>query len=235
MRDRSMEGQTIILSAGYGQHNSSSQDVEAIAQLERVGKLHQYPARAVVFHHGDPAQSVCMVRKGKLKLSVFSRKGRCLVIRFAVAGDLLGLSAVLNHIDHEFVAQTLEPSILVDIPRDCFQWLFQTSHKVNLFAARSLARDHKEMLRAFARLARSSSIRERMAHLLLTCLEFPRTDSPPMSIRMNWTKGELAAMVDSSRETVTRVLRELETEGVIRQRGSLVVIPDAEKLKRLAS
>ena len=229
-----MEGQTIILSAGYGERKSSSPDAEAIAQLERVGRLHQYPARAVVFHHGDPAQAVCMVRKGKLKLSVFSRKGRCIVIRFAVAGDLLGLTAVLNHIDHEFVAQTLEPSILVDIPRDCFQRLFQTSHEVNLFAAQALARDHKQMLRAFGRLARSASVRERMAQLFLTCLEFPRTDSPTKSIRMNWTKGELAAMVDSSRETVTRVMREFRTQGVIRQRGSLIVIPDPEKLKSLA-
>ena len=93
-----------------GKGAGPSSNAAAIAQLEQVGRVSHYPARAAVFPHGDPANSIYIVRHGKLKLSLNSRRGRCVVFRFAVAEDLLGLSAVLNQSDHEFLAQTLEPS-----------------------------------------------------------------------------------------------------------------------------
>lgn len=206
----------------------------AIAELERVGTLHPYPARAAVFHHGDAPDSIFIVRKGKLKLSVFTRKGRCMVIRFAVVGDIMGLSAVLNQRDHEFAAQTLEPCILVNIPRKGFLQLCQSCPEVNSYATWALARDHEEMLRGIRRLAMSASVRERMAQLILDCLEFPQDNGGPMSIRINWTYSELADMVNSSRETVTRIMRQFESEQLIARRGSLVVIIDQARLKRIA-
>lgn len=220
--------------ADVGEKNAFGSNAQAIEQLEAVGRVHRYPARTAIFHHGDPANSVYIVRKGKLKLSLVSRKGRCVVFRFAAAGDLLGLSAVLNHTDHEFLAQTLEPGTLVDVPRRAFLRLLHTSYEVHEFATQRLALDHKAMLSGIRLLGMSASVRERLAQLLLNCLQFPQPDSLPLSIRMNWTYGELADMVNSSRETVTREMRRLEREELIARRGSLVVIRNQSKLKILA-
>jgi DNA-binding Lrp family transcriptional regulator len=52
---------------------------------------------------------------------------------------------------------------------------------------------------------------------------------------MNWTYGELADMVNSSRETVTRIMRHMEREELIARHGSVVVIRDAARLKLIAS
>ena len=231
---RSMQGPEFSLPFERGKGSGSSSNAGAIAQLERVGRCNHYPARAAVFQHGDPANSIYIVRQGKLKLSLNSRRGRCVVFRFAVAEDLLGLSAVLNQTDHEFLAQTLEPSILVAIPRSEFLHLLHRSGEVNSFATRALARDHEAVLRGIRRLGLPASVRERLAQLLLNCLEFPRRDCLPMSIRMNWTFGELAEMVNSSRETVNRIMRQFEREELIALRGSLVVIRNHARLKLLA-
>lgn len=231
---RSMHGPGLSFPVELGKGAGPSSNAAAIAQLEHVGRLSHYPARAAVFRHGDPANSIYIVRQGKLKLSLNSRRGRCVVFRFAVAEDLLGLSAVLNQTDHEFLAQTLEPSILVAIPRDEFLHLLHRSGEVNSFATRALARDHEGVLRGIRRLGLPASVRERLAQLLLNCLEFPRRDCLPMSIRMNWTFGELAEMVNSSRETVNRIMRQFEREELIALRGSLVVIRNHAKLKLLA-
>jgi CRP-like cAMP-binding protein len=51
---------------------------------------------------------------------------------------------------------------------------------------------------------------------------------------MNWTFGELAEMVNSSRETVNRIMRQFEREELISLRGSLVVIQNFAKLQLLA-
>ena len=207
---------------------------EAITLLQSIGHLNRYPARTAVFEHGDRANFVFIVRQGRLKLSLHSHRGRCVVFGFAVAADLLGLSAVLNQTDHQFRAETLEPSALIAIPRNQFLQLFHTAGQINLFATLALARDHGAMLRGIRRLELSASVRERLAQLLLNLLDSPRRGCLPMSIRMNWTFGELAEMVNSTRETVNRTMRQLEREGLIALRGSLVIILDHERLKLLA-
>jgi CRP-like cAMP-binding protein len=117
---RSTQSHTLLFPIEGGKSSSPSSNAKAIAQLEHVGRFCHYPARTAVFQYGDPANFIYIVRQGKLKLSLNSRRGRCVVFRFAVAEDLLGLSAALNQTDHEFLAQTLEPSILVVIPRKEF-------------------------------------------------------------------------------------------------------------------
>lgn len=231
---RSIHSRTLMFPGGCGECIGRSPNAGVMARLENVGQLNSYPARVAIFQHGDLATSVYVVCHGKLKLSLNSRRGRCVVFRFAVAGDVLGFSAVLNQTDHEFRAETLEPSILVNVPRKEFLQLLQTSPEVNSFATQALARDHEAMLRGIRRLGLSASVRERLAQLLLICLEFPRGDCLPMSIRMNWTNGELAEMVNSSRETVNRTMREFEREELITRRGSLLVIRNQARLNLLA-
>jgi DNA-binding Lrp family transcriptional regulator len=51
---------------------------------------------------------------------------------------------------------------------------------------------------------------------------------------MNWTYGELGDMVNSSRETVTRIMAQFEREELIKRSGSLVVIRNQTKLRLLA-
>jgi len=215
--------------------NCLNSNAQVVAQLEKVGRVHRYPARAAVFHQGDPANFMHIVRQGRLKLSLITRRGRGVVFRFAVPGDLLGLSAVLNLTGHEFTAQTLDPIVLVCIPRKRFLQLLQVSPALSAFATEGLARDQKALLGGIRRLGVSASVRERLALQLMNCLELMRTDHLPFSIRMNWTCSELADMVNSTRETVTRTMKQFEREGLIARRGSLVVILDIARLMRLAS
>jgi CRP/FNR family cyclic AMP-dependent transcriptional regulator len=231
----SMQSHRCAFPVASDEHNGPSSDAGAIVKLQNVGRLDSYLARAVIFHHGDPATSVFIVRQGRLKLSLCSRRGRSVVFGFAVAGDVLGLSAVLNETDHEFSTQTLEPSVLANVRRDGFLELFQTSPEVNKFATQALARAHRAMLRGIGRLGQSAPVRERLAQLLINCLEFPRKDCVATSIRMNWTYGELADMVNSSRETVTRIMGQFEGEELITRRGSLLVIRNLARLTLLAS
>lgn len=233
-RTESVRGETLSLPLECADLDGHRSRGEVIAQIEKVGCLQRYPERTPIFHHGDPATSAYIVRQGKLKLSLISCGGRCVVFRFAVPGDLLGLSAILNHTDHQFLSQTLEPSILVNVRRSQFLQLLQASPEVSSFATLALARDHDAMLRGIRRLGMSASVRERLAQLLLTCLECSHTSCAPLSIRMNWRYGELAEMVNSSRETVTRLMSQFERENLIIRRGSLVIIQNQSRLQMVA-
>jgi len=214
---------------------SLDSDAQGIALLETFGRAHQYPARAEVFHQGESAKFLYIVRQGRLKLSLITPRGRSVAVRFAAPGDLLGLSAVLNHTRHEFAAQTLDASFLICVPRNRFLRLLQSYPALRVFATEALARDHKAILDGFRRLGTGASVRERLALLLMNLLELTRTDHLPVSVRMNWSNKELANMINSSRETVSRIMGQFEREGFIERRGSLVDIRDPVGLKLLAS
>src|SRR5579859_2426624 len=80
-RSRSVQDKTLLPPSDCGDRDGTSATSEAMARMEKVGGFLRYPARAPIFHHGDPAKSVYIVRQGKLKLSLISRRGRCVVFR----------------------------------------------------------------------------------------------------------------------------------------------------------
>jgi len=84
-------------------------------------------------------------------------------------------------------------------------------------------------------LARSSA--GKLAKLLLSWTPSPaKTNTPSeISIRSSLTHEEMAQMIGSSRETVTRLLSELKKKELIRLEGSTLVIRNRTALEALAA
>jgi CRP/FNR family cyclic AMP-dependent transcriptional regulator len=78
---------------------------EALKQLDAIAEPVKLPAHAIVYTEQDVASAVFVVCEGQLKLSTVSREGRTMIVKLAVAGDILGLSAVLNTLAHEVTAK----------------------------------------------------------------------------------------------------------------------------------
>ena len=78
-------------------------------------------------------------------------------------------------------------------------------------------------------LARSST--EKLARLLLTWIsDEPRNRD--LRVTTEFTHEEIAQMIGSSRETVTRLLSEMKRKDLIRQEGATIVIPNRIALRR---
>ena len=80
---------------------------DALRHFDEIGTHLSFPGRIIVFEEGGPANSIFVVCNGQLKLSTTSREGRTLILKIAGPGDVLGLSATLNHMPNEVTAETL--------------------------------------------------------------------------------------------------------------------------------
>ena len=88
-------------------------------------------------------------------------------------------------------------------------------------------------LRGFAAaglLGLSASASDKLAKLLLDWCR-KSGDAGVARIRMGFTHEEIAEMIGTSRETVTRMLKMLRDRGLIRFEGSDLLIPDQRRLR----
>ncbi len=217
-------------------------DPESLRALDAIGTQISLPGRAIVFNEHAPATAVYIVCDGQLKLSAMARDGRVMILRLAEAGDLLGLSAVLNQTAHEVTAETLGPTLLKSVPREDFADFLHNFTEVGEKTAQVMAKEYREVFLDARRLALSGSAGGRLARLLLewgrraACAKQQQSIEPNEDLRftMALTHEELANMTGTSRETVSRLLKKFEIDRLIVRKGASLRILSPERLDLLA-
>jgi len=208
--------------------------VETVHKLDSIGLRMVLPARAIVFREDAPAKAVYIVCEGQLKLSAMSREGKVMIVRLAAPGDLLGLSAMLNHTAHEVTAETLAPTVLKKIANEDFANFLHRGVEAGEKTSQAMARECREIFLDARRLALSGSAAGKLARLLLDWARNVACELPDMSFTMALTHEELASMTGTSRETITRLLSRFGRERLILRQGSRLRILAPEKLELLA-
>lgn len=206
---------------------------EVRAALDLVSHKSILPAGAILFVEGQVPRGMFVVCSGKVNLSTTSREGKILILKTAVAGEALGLSAAISGLGYETTAETATPCQLNFVDCKHLLELMQAHSEVGVHAARCLSHDFHLAYRDIHDLVLSRSSAGKLARLLLAQTPSPAADSEAR-IESLMTHEEMAQRIGSSRETVTRLLSELKKRQLIRLDGSALVIRDRNALQALA-
>ena len=201
--------------------------------LESVQCITYYPAGAVLFVESQPSSGVFFVCRGRVKLSVSSRDGKTLILRVAQAGDALGVGAAVSGRVYEATAETLEPCEISFIrPGD----LRRLMNQYNEFAMRMtehLSREYNSTCQELRSLMLSESASERLAKLLVGWLDTNGETRQHNRMTLTLTHEEIAQMIGTSRETVTRLLTEFTKKQLVQRHGSTLVVRNRGALESL--
>lgn len=199
--------------------------------------LTTYPGGALLFVEGQTPRGAYVLCSGRVKLSTTSRDGKVLILRMADAGELLGLSAVIGGEPYLVTAETAGPCHVNFIERDAFLRLMEKNGEIGLRSALVLSREFQAMYRDVHDLVLARSSAGKLARLLLSWSPGmpPEPGRTEIRIRSSLTHEEMAQMIGSSRETVTRLLSELKKKELIRLEGSTLVIRNRPALEALAA
>ena len=207
----------------------------ALDYFTNITRQVTYPSGAVVFKEGQAVAEVYLLSEGKVKLFAKSSGGHTMIAKIAKPGDVLGLSAMLNDLPHEVTAETLCPCSLKHVDRPVFLRFLQTYAEAGYIAALVLAKEHREVFLGARRLALSPSASARIAQLLIGFADSEAPSSSSASFYLALSHAELASLGGVSRETVTRVLNQLERDGIISRDDSHLTILQRPQLERLAN
>jgi CRP/FNR family transcriptional regulator len=156
-----------------------------------------------------------------------------MILKIANPGDVLGLSAMLTELPYEVTAKTLGPCDFKQIGRTAFLTFLEAYAQAGYTTALTLAKEHREVFFSARRLGLSPSVPSRIAQILLGFAQSDKRERAP-SFRMMLNHGELASLAGTSRETATRLLNQLERDGVIARANAIITILRLRQLEQLA-
>jgi CRP/FNR family transcriptional regulator, cyclic AMP receptor protein len=205
----------------------------ALQALTQVSHKSILPAGAILFVEGQAPRGMFIICSGKVNLSATSREGKILILKTAVAGEALGLSATISGMGYETTAETASPCQLNFVDRKHFLELMQAHSETAVHAAQCLSQEYRTAYRDIHDLVLTRSSAGKLARLLLS--QSP-TGEPETETRVHtpMTHEEMAQRIGASRETVTRLLSTLRKKHLIRLDGPTLVIRDRLGLEALA-
>lgn len=182
----------------------------------------------VLFAEGEPARGVYILRTGRATVSISSSEGRIFILRVAQPGDVLGLNSVLRRSSYDATVKTLEPCRTDFIPRAELIELIENSHAAARAVLQLLSHELTELTERTNSLLLPQTANAKLAKLLL------KWGRESARIDRVFTHDEIAQMICSSRETVTRLLAGMTRLGIIQITSDTIQILDDAALKKMA-
>lgn len=208
--------------------------IETYRDCEQVSRV--YPPGYQLFTEGEMPRGIYLLGTGRVKLFSTAAQGKVFITKIARPGELLGLNAAVLGKPYLVSAEVVEPSRINFIARDVFLAFLDRSPRAASDAIRQLSANYYDAQRDLRALALSQSAREKLAKLLLEWVEQAGEpqDGGDIWLRVYLTHEEIAQMIGSSRETVTRMFSDLTRRKVIEGRGEALRVRDLAALRRLA-
>jgi CRP/FNR family transcriptional regulator, cyclic AMP receptor protein len=204
------------------------------ADLEQLGAVRRYRRGDVLFHQGDDAGAVVVLRDGHVKATMLN-DGREVILAFPGPGELLGeLSAVDGQPRSATVRAVDEVEALV-IPGSAFRAYLERRPRIALVLLRGVA----DRLRAADRQRVDYAVNDvvvRVAgRLVELCDRFGSEDGAGIDIGLAITQDELAAWAGASREAVAKAMALLRTLGWVQTERRRILVLDLPALRRYAT
>lgn len=208
----------------------------ALKTLDAIKFTSVYPKGSVLFVEGEEPRGVFILCSGRAKLTTSSSEGRTLIVKLAEPGEVLGASATILGRPYEVSAETLEPSQLNFIKRDDFLRFLSSHADACMHTAQQLSEKYQAAQREIRSLGLAQSTSEKLGKLLLEwCALHGETTPKGVRIKVLLTHEEVAQMIGTTRETVTRLLSDFKRRKIIEVKGSTIVILRKDELETLVS
>ncbi|MCX3263733.1 response regulator [Pedobacter agri] len=200
-------------------------------EFRKRGKSRLISAKQIIYVEGDDPTHLYYVIKGQVKTYKRFKDGRELSSNLYREGDFFGYESLCIGEVYTENAATLIPSDIIQIPKaDFMEYLvnYQTVSKIFIGLLSGNVRDKGKQMLQLA----YYSVRKRVAEALLQVAgKFGNGISDSCTIRIS--RDDLAALVGTASETVSRMLADFKDEKLIDKTGNAINILSLEKLRNI--
>ncbi len=208
--------------------------MDQVEALQLVKKTLVFPPDAVVFNEGDVPEGVFILCSGRVKLFSATQHGKIFILKIARPGELLGLNATIMDRPYLVSAETVEPCQINFVPRDAFLQYIAECNEASTHVIEQLADNYYAAQREIQSLGLAQSARQKLARLLVDWSHATEQTKGEIWLRFYLTHEEIAQMIGTSRETVTRLLTEFTRKKLLHVEGNALAITNLSGLEALA-
>jgi CRP/FNR family cyclic AMP-dependent transcriptional regulator len=205
----------------------SDADIDSLAQL--ASRRHFARETPVFFEH-EEGDSFFMILEGRVKVTILGDDGREVILSMLGPGDFFGEMALLDDEPRSATAIAVEDCDLLSLQRSDFEGVVTSRASISSALIKVLSARLRKANHQISTLA-LLDVYGRVARVLLDMArdEGRRLRDGRIAFRRA-THQEIANRIGTTRETVTRMMKDLERQGLIRVEGrEFIVGPDFEK------
>lgn len=215
------------------EHLFCNLSIHAGQRLNEIKSTAVYPKGAMLFIEGQQPRGIFVLCAGKAKLSTSSRDGKTIITKLSDSGDLLGLNAVISNRPYEVTAEMMEPGQANFIPRDSLMHLIRDFPEVAVRISQQLSRNYYTAYEEIRTLGLAASPSEKFAKLLLSWSTKGTTDDGSSQVKLTLTHEEIAEIIGTTRETVSRLFSEFKKKQLMQLKGATLVIRSRFALEKI--
>jgi CRP/FNR family transcriptional regulator len=192
--------------------------------LNEIKSTAIYPKSTMLFIEGQQPRGVFVLCAGKAKLSTSSAEGKTIITKLSEAGDVLGLNATISNRPYEVTAEMVEPGQANFIPRDSLLKFLREYGEVAVRVAEQLSRNYYTAYEEIRTLGLTTSPGEKLAKLLLSWSSDAEQANGSCHMKLTLTHEEIAEMIGTTRETVSRLFADFKKKHLLQLKGSTLVV-----------
>jgi CRP/FNR family cyclic AMP-dependent transcriptional regulator len=216
-----------------GEHLFCNLSLQAGQRLNEIKSTAVYPKGAMLFIEGQQPRGVFVLCAGKVKLSTTSRDGKTIITKISDSGDVLGLNAVVSGRPYEVTAEMMEPGQANFVPRDSLMQMLKDHPEGAMRVAQQLSRNYYTAYEEIRTLGLAASPSEKFAKLLLAWSSKSASDDGSAQVKLTLTHEEVAEMIGTTRETVSRLFSEFKKKQLMQLKGATLVIRSRMALEKI--
>jgi CRP/FNR family cyclic AMP-dependent transcriptional regulator len=200
-----------------------------LARFTDVVREREYPKNSVILFEDDPGDALYIVASGQVKVVLIGEDGREVILSVLSDGDFFGEMSLIDDEPRSAHVIAMKDSALLVLRRDDFHQQIQALPSIALKVLKVLV---GRLRRADAKIGGLVllDVNGRVAKLLLDLGD----EGGGPRITRKLTHHTIAQMIGSSRETVSRAMRELTDRGLIEVSRREITIKNRDGLATLA-
>lgn len=200
-----------------------------LKQVAGIALGRDYPKGETIFVEGDEGSGFYLVANGLVKVFKASPDGKEQILHILGPGEPFGEVAVFAGRRFPASAEALADSHLLFFPRKAFVSLVSAhpALALNMLAVLSLR------LRQFTVQVENLSLKEVPARLAGYLLVLSREQGGKDHVTLSISKGQLASLLGTIPETLSRIFLKMKGQGLIEVSGPIIRLLDRKALERL--
>jgi CRP/FNR family transcriptional regulator, cyclic AMP receptor protein len=203
----------------------------AIKMATEAATIRQFPEDGAIFRENDPGEAVYLLTKGRVKIARANLEGRERIFTIMTPPEVIGEMALISQNPRTATAYCLDDVTALAIYRDELRSILERYPLVlwnlaNIMAGRLGDMNREVEMLSFA--STQACVAYALQSLYLRGAFIAGAEGRPT---LGFTHQDLANRTGNSRETITRVLRDLENEGIIKTRPGQITLLRPEALE----
>jgi CRP/FNR family cyclic AMP-dependent transcriptional regulator len=197
---------------------------ETLADLSKRVWQRTADAGAVIVSHEEPGDALFIIASGKVKVVLYGETGREIILSILRGGDFFGEMSLLDRQPRSANVVAVEESQLLGLDRDAFQ----THLGAHPSTALAILAEMSRRLRHADEVIGNLALLDVYARVARSIRELAQKQGEPVDggllIRERPTQQEMAGLIGTSRETVSRALNDFTRRGLLEMNGKQILV-----------